>query len=283
MISEAELRRNAGALGMDPMIQDLDYVLGVFLGEWYREEKGRILRFKGGTCLRKCYFQNHRFSKDLDFTAELDLGPETIDGLLTRVSQRTQETFGLNLVEGEWRRRIVQDRRGGMTIEIRLYYRGPLRRTGAPQAIQLHITTPESEYLSPTKSEQKIIHPYSDAVLLEEVIVPCYTLQEILSEKLRAICGQRRFAISRDVFDVYKLVTEGQVEFYGLGDLLQQKFEIKGIPFQDIIPDQIEARREQFEQDWFRDLQHLLPVSQETTFDKAWNVTIETISRIVSA
>ena len=31
--------------------------------------------FKGGTCLRKCYYETYRFSEDLDFTV-VDGGPE---------------------------------------------------------------------------------------------------------------------------------------------------------------------------------------------------------------
>jgi predicted nucleotidyltransferase component of viral defense system len=31
--------------------------------------------FKGGTCLRKCYYETFRFSEDLDFTI-IDGGPE---------------------------------------------------------------------------------------------------------------------------------------------------------------------------------------------------------------
>lgn len=46
-----------------------DYVLGHFLNvlfsyQWAKEN----LIFKGGTCLRKCYFENYRFSEDIDLT-----------------------------------------------------------------------------------------------------------------------------------------------------------------------------------------------------------------------
>ncbi len=70
MISEAEIRRFAGQWSTDPMIVDLDYVLGCFLSQWYQDKQALKMRFKGGTCLRKCYFPNYRFSEDLDFTAE---------------------------------------------------------------------------------------------------------------------------------------------------------------------------------------------------------------------
>ena len=69
MISEAELRRQAARWQVDPMVVNLDYSLGWFLAAFYSNEKvAEQLRFKGGTCLRKCYFADYRFSEDLDFT-----------------------------------------------------------------------------------------------------------------------------------------------------------------------------------------------------------------------
>ncbi|OGO14957.1 MAG: hypothetical protein A2Z14_05470 [Chloroflexi bacterium RBG_16_48_8] len=282
MISEAELKRKAGSMGIDPMMVDLDYVLGVFLSQWYCDEVARHLRFKGGTCLRKCYFPDHRFSKDLDFTAELEFDEREIEALLIRVSQRTQEIFGLNLVEREWRKRIVHDQRGGTTIETRFYYRGPLRRTGAPQAIQLHITTVKSEILFPEKSEKRILHPYSDQTFIEGVNAVCYTLKEILSEKLRAICGQRRFAISRDLFDLHKVLEYEAISLDDIKNLVEKKFETKGVRIEGIRLEDFISRKEEFEQDWHRDLTRLLATAEMTTFDDAWRTTLKAVSWVES-
>ena len=49
-----DLLQVAGRDGVDPMVVDLDYVLGCFLAALYRAE-APPLRFKGGTCLRKCW------------------------------------------------------------------------------------------------------------------------------------------------------------------------------------------------------------------------------------
>ena len=56
MISEAEVRRLAGKWGVDPMLVDLDYVLGCFLASLYNQSWAETLIFKGSTCLRKCYY-----------------------------------------------------------------------------------------------------------------------------------------------------------------------------------------------------------------------------------
>ena len=67
MITEAEIRRLAARWQVDPMIPDLDYALSWFLAGLSKTLKARSgLRFKGGTCLRKCYFPGYRFSEDLD-------------------------------------------------------------------------------------------------------------------------------------------------------------------------------------------------------------------------
>ena len=109
MISEAELRRLAAAWEVDPMIADLDYVLGCFLSQWYRDKTTQSLRFKGGTCLRKTYFGDYRFSEDLDFTAEERISIEELRALLGQTIQHMQDVFGLNLSERPPRIEVVGD------------------------------------------------------------------------------------------------------------------------------------------------------------------------------
>lgn len=46
-----------------------DYVNGWLLAKICEHPRlGRGFIFKGGTCLKKCYFETYRFSEDLDFT-----------------------------------------------------------------------------------------------------------------------------------------------------------------------------------------------------------------------
>jgi len=262
------------------MIVDLDYVLGAFLSQWYRDDVATQLRFKGGTCLRKCYFPDYRFSEDLDFTAEEEIRQAELEALLERTAQRIQDTLGLNLNAQPRKMRTVHDQHGGSTIEVRLYYRGPLRRTGAPRAIQLHITTASSEYLSPSTNFREIFHPFGDQAMIVGVNVPCYSLEEILSEKLRALTGQRRFAISRDIFDVHQLITRGGVRVEEMHDLIAHKFAAKDIAFTGIQLNQVEAREDEFKRDWERGLQYLLPPTEETSFKDAWLTVMDAISWI---
>jgi len=120
VIAEAELRRLAAAWAVDPMIADLDYVLGCFLSQWYQNRTAQSLRFKGGTCLRKTYSGDYRFSEDLDFTAEKRISIEDLRALLERTIQQMQDVFGLNLSERTPRIEIINDEFGEESYQVQL-------------------------------------------------------------------------------------------------------------------------------------------------------------------
>lgn len=279
MIAEAELRRLAAAWEVDPMIADLDYVLGCFLSQWYRDKMAQSLRFKGGTCLRKTYFGDYRFSEDLDFTAEERISIEELRALLGQTIQHMQDVFGLNLSERPPRIEVVGDEYGKESYQARLYYRGPLRWRGDPRAIRLDIS--HDEYLGLPAEARDIIHPYSDLELVTGVKIPCYGLAEMFSEKLRALIGQRRFAIARDLYDVFQLVKRGSLDLADVISILPRKFSVKGLDVEDIQVDYVENRRDEFERDWDRNLRYLLPITDEVSFEEAWAMLLELIKQIV--
>jgi len=69
MISKDEIISVAGETGLRPSVVEKDYVLGWLLGAINANSAlSSSWVFKGGTCLKKCYFETYRFSEDLDFT-----------------------------------------------------------------------------------------------------------------------------------------------------------------------------------------------------------------------
>jgi predicted nucleotidyltransferase component of viral defense system len=69
MIDKREVLETASALGLLPNVVEKDYVLGWLLaGINAHPDLADSWVFKGGTCLKKCYFETYRFSEDLDFT-----------------------------------------------------------------------------------------------------------------------------------------------------------------------------------------------------------------------
>src|SRR3984885_7032604 len=77
MIDKPELLAISEQTSPRPHIVEKDYVLGwVLAGIYAHEDLAKNWVFKGGTCLKKCFFETYRFSEDLDFTL---LKPEHID------------------------------------------------------------------------------------------------------------------------------------------------------------------------------------------------------------
>src|SRR6202050_5913724 len=85
---------------LDQGVIEKDYVLGWLLaGIANHTELNRAWIFKGGTCLRKCYYETYRFSEDLDFTV-VDGGPEELDEMIDifkRVSDWLRRGTGLRV------------------------------------------------------------------------------------------------------------------------------------------------------------------------------------------
>jgi predicted nucleotidyltransferase component of viral defense system len=71
MIIQKEIVNVATLQGVVKSTIDKDWALGHFLDALFtvRDLREKLI-FKGGTCLRKCYIPDYRFSEDLDFTSE---------------------------------------------------------------------------------------------------------------------------------------------------------------------------------------------------------------------
>jgi predicted nucleotidyltransferase component of viral defense system len=69
LIDKREIINFAAQVLLTPHVVEKDYVLGWMLaGIYAHEELAESWIFKGGTCLKKCFFETYRFSEDLDFT-----------------------------------------------------------------------------------------------------------------------------------------------------------------------------------------------------------------------
>jgi len=281
MIPEAEVRRLAGRWGVDPMLVDLDYVLGCFLAAMYRQEGAAALRFKGGTCLRKCFYADYRFSEDLDFTAERRVPRQELERLLEAVAIALGDGWQIDFAVRPIRVEVVNDEYGRESYQVRLYYRGPLRRGGDPRSIRLDVTT--DELLVSPALRQPILHPYSDSEASSGVEVPCYDLLETLTEKTRALAGQRQYAISRDLYDIAQLTARQRVDLSRVAAALPRKLAAKGLAISVVDLDRVRQRQEEFRADWERNLVHLLPPEVAMEFDDAWDRTVDFLAGVNQA
>jgi len=103
MISKQELLETAAQLNLGPHVVEKDYALGWVLAGIYNHEKlASDWVFKGGTCLKKCFFETYRFSEDLDFTLkdESHLDAEFLEGVFAEIAEWVYEQCGLELPDG---------------------------------------------------------------------------------------------------------------------------------------------------------------------------------------
>jgi predicted nucleotidyltransferase component of viral defense system len=232
MILQKEIREFASKWNIPPDTVDKDYVLGHFLAtifSYYGDE----LVFKGGTCLRKCYFPNYRFSEDLDFTAK---NSEFIleDKDLNRVCQRIQDHSGILLYAEKIEELKFQDKKMGYQVKIK-YWGANHSKNQQPPApdrwitkIKLEISTAEICLLS--VNNPAIYHPYSD-YLSDFQSTACYQLNEIIAEKLRSLV-QRSYTAPRDYYDLYHLTTDLDDNIWQkIRELFLQKMEHKNIEY----------------------------------------------------
>src|SRR5271168_437946 len=100
MIDKYEILKTAKMLGLQPTTVEKDYVLGwVLMGIQMHPEAQEKWIFKGGTCLKKCFFDNYRFSEDLDFTI-LDqdhMKENVLKKIFKDVSEWVYEESGIEL------------------------------------------------------------------------------------------------------------------------------------------------------------------------------------------
>ena len=277
MISEAEIRRVAAQKKVDPMIIDLDYSLGWFLHGLITVSKwNQSCIFKGGTCLRKCYFPDYRFSEDLDFTMIQLITLGDLEKWITQIADWITDQQGPNFLIQPTRLEIVNDEYGNETYQARIYYRGPLEWGGPPRAVKLDVT--RAEIVALPAVEKPIIHPYSDGNLFEGNHISCYSLEEIVAEKMRAIAGQRRFAVSRDIYDIYQILTLG-VDMDRVYEVLPQKFIAKELDSRQFDVRLLEKRRKEYERDWNNRLNYLI-IQNKVDFEEAWQLILNLFKQL---
>lgn len=251
MIPEAETKKLAASFEVDPAIVNQDYVLGWLLAGLFSSEAiKKQWIFKGGTSLKKCWFSEYRFSVDLDFTVVGHLNTETAESLFEEPLEMAA-TSGIDWNAQDPVFETVSDEYGRETIRVILYHRASIRYLGSPQSVRIDLS--RDEILAFPIVERSLSHDYSDSDSLPMVSIPCYSLEEVLAEKLRAVGGQRRHAIARDVYDIRQLLSR-DVDVQKIIPVLGRKFEAKGLTIHSGIVDSFMERRPDYEYDWARNV-----------------------------
>jgi predicted nucleotidyltransferase component of viral defense system len=254
-------------LGLRPDIVEKDYVLGwVLAGIFAHPPLQQAWIFKGGTCLKKCFFETYRFSEDLDFTlSDSDhLDERYLLDAFTQIARWVYEQSGIEIPQEGISFEFYENPRGRVSVQGRMSYRGPLMARGSLPRIKLDLTDDELVVLDPVIRE--VHHPYPDRPG-NGIRTLCYAYEELFAEKVRALAERERPRDLYDVIHLYRHVNSSTDRGIIL-DVLKRKCEYKTIALPSMAALESQPARAELEAEWENMLGHQLPMLPP--FDQFW-------------
>ena len=257
MIRKQDILDRAAEWNLRPEVVEKDYVLGWLLAALPTVYGARGWIFKGGTCIKKCYFETYRFSEDLDFSLlpASNYTPEAILEALRMIARAANEMSGIEFSEALIEVRSRRNKQGQTTFEGRVPYSGPLAYPGFPR-VRIDIT--QHEPVVDTVAERRVFHPYPDE-LPGAAAVATYSFDELLAEKTRALFERAR---PRDLYDVVYLFNNRPepIDLERVRLLFEKKCHAKGlsVPSARSLIQAIRAD-EELRSEWSNMLAHQLP------------------------
>lgn len=202
MIDKAEIEAKAREFEIHPSNVQRDYVFGWLLfGLFTASDLKDEIFLKGGNALRKGYFENTRFSADLDFGTEGDIAAVALMSEFKKVCDLVETQAGVKFLSDEHKIKekfsatdeAVPDLK---VYEIRLYFTDFYSNS---DHLRIRVSIDFTRYDKVLLPIQNIplIHPYSDSARVS-CTIRCMKLEEIIATKLKCIL-QRQHA--PDLFD----------------------------------------------------------------------------------
>jgi len=194
------------------------------------------LVLKGGTALKKAYFQNYRFSEDLDFSTRDELKAADIqDGIDTAVSIMEQDLQEREPFFIRSEPLILREPHPGKQIAyiVRVqfpYHREPVCR------LKVEITVDEPILIPP--ETRPILHNYEESISTQ---IKTYHLAEIIAEKYRALLqsldrlqkkGWGANRVCRDYYDLWSILKRADLSNHNIPALLDKKSVVRGVKFE---------------------------------------------------
>jgi predicted nucleotidyltransferase component of viral defense system len=239
MILKREIEKIAEQKKVAKATIDKDWVLGHFIDAIFSiQECKRDLIFKGGTCLKKCWFNDFRFSEDLDFTSinpNFVLDKKLLDKIVSLVNERTEIPLHVQKLE----QLKFNDRPTGFAAIVKFWGADHPRNQAPPPpqrwltSIKIEIILYEQMVFQP---EIRLVnHGYMDNLSeLTAAGIPCYSIQEVLAEKFRALI-QRSYTAPRDFYDIWYLSQNvPELNWSEIVEAFHKKMKFKNIEFTGI-------------------------------------------------
>jgi uncharacterized protein len=234
-----------------------DYVLTwILYGISQQSNLYNVLSFKGGTVLKKVYFEDYRYSEDLDFTL---LDDQITDHLILG---SFREVFNWVLAKTNLDLAIIKNHiHASGSLNFQVSYKGPLGGQGSSKRLKVDIT--RGERLAFTPVIKKVFNIYED---LTNFSLQCYPLEEVLIEKMCALMGRTE---PRDLYDLWYLLEIAKLESMDYWREFTQKAHHKGHnPNKFTV--RVEEKMLSFKARWESSLSaqiHFLPLFNQVTRD----------------
>lgn len=233
------LQRIQKEKGVNWEIVELDYTLSWVLAAIGESTEIRDeLIFKGGTCLKKCYFgKAYRFSQDLDFTTRPEILDQTLDEYINKVVMLTYQLANSNGIDLEVIAEPYKEKQPHPFNQKAYILRARLPWQREPMTkIKFEISRDEKILVTP--KVLPILHEYGEEFSQQ---LKTYALEEIVAEKYRGILQnqerlkERKWVRSRvrDFFDLWCILTKFKqtLNLANFRELFVEKCSIKNIEF----------------------------------------------------
>ena len=237
MIKPGEIQQRANAVGVRDQQIEKDYILSwILFGIAKHEQLSKAIVFKGGTVLKKIYFEDYRFSEDLDFTLlNAEISNEQIFSWFNEVFEfiKDEANIPLDIIDNN------EHEDGGINFYIS--YIGPLGGQGNNKRVKVDISRSEQLVFEPVMND--VIIGYSD---LEEHQLLCYPLEEVLVEKMRSVMQRMQ---ARDFYDIWYLLEEHEMDADYYISEFEAKCKSKDLQHTD-FPKKLDERLPQYKGRW---------------------------------
>lgn len=237
MIKPGEIQQKANAIGVRDQQIEKDYILSwILFGISKHEQLSKTIIFKGGTVLKKVYFEDYRFSEDLDFTMVItEIANEQIFAWFKEVFEfiKDEANIPLEIIDNN------EHEDGGINFYIS--YIGPLGGQGNNKKVKVDISRSEQLVFEPAMNE--VFISYSD---LDEHQLLCYPLEEVLVEKMRSVMQRMQ---ARDFYDIWYLLEEHGMEVDFYVSEFDAKCKSKGLSHTDFLK-KLDERLPQYKGRW---------------------------------
>lgn len=268
MIPKSEILDLATYTNLTPHVVEKDYVLGWLLaGINQHPELRDAWVFKGGTCLKKCYFETYRFSEDLDFTLRdpLHVDEDFLREVFITISEWVYDNSGIEVPEDRLIFDIYRNPRGVDAVQGRVFYRGPATPAGKQAMPRVKLDLTADEILADTPVERSVSHEYSDKPD-NGIQILSYSYSEVFAEKIRALKERTR---PRDLYDVINFFRRPESHDLAahVRALLLRKCEFKKIALPTITD--LDDHKATCENGWVEQLSHQL--QSLPPFESFWN------------